>query len=267
MKRIALKIISLILVVAMLSTLAACRSAAAAGEETPGAIETILTVGTTQAFADDPVPEADIKTILQAGLAAESAINQQPWFFVAVTDKNLMAELSGSGSKSGDGSRPAAPQGGTAPGASQGGDMPNPPQGGTAPGASQGGDMPNPPQGGTPAAKGGGGAKASLGDSPLAIIVYMNESTSSPNPSFDCGLAVQNMYIAAASLGYGAKIISSPTRSLNGADHDAICQKLGVDPSLTAVAVLLIGKPAGDVDGVSGASTRADLGEKAIIIG
>ena len=199
--------------------------------------------------------------------SAASAINQQPWFFVAVTDKNLMAELSGSGSKSGDGSRPAAPQGGTAPGASQGGDMPNPPQGGTAPGASQGGDMPNPPQGGTPAAKGGGGAKASLGDSPLAIIVYMNESTSSPNPSFDCGLAVQNMYIAAASLGYGAKIISSPTRSLNGADHDAICQKLGVDPSLTAVAVLLIGKPAGDVDGVSGASTRADLGEKAIIIG
>ena len=258
MKRIALKIISLILVVAMLSTLAACRSAAAAGEETPGAIETILTVGTTQAFADDPVPEADIKTILQAGLASESAINQQPWFFVAVTDKNLMAELSGSGSKSGDGSRPAAPQGGTASGAPQGGAMPSPPQGGS---------VPNPPQGGAPAAKGGSGAKASLGDSPLAIIVYMNESTSSPNPSFDCGLAVQNMYIAAASLGYGAKIISSPTRSLNGADHDAICQKLGVDPSLTAVAVLLIGKPAADVDGVSGATTRADLDEKAIIIG
>ena len=258
MKRIALKVISLILAVAMLSTLAACRSAAAAGEETPDAIETILTAGTTQAFADDPVPEADINTILQAGLAAESAINQQPWFFVAVTDKNLMAELSGSGSRSGDGARPAAPQGGTASGAPQGGAMPSPPQGGS---------MPDPPQGGAPAAQSGSGAKASLGDSPLAIIVYMNENTSSPNPSFDCGLAVQNMYIAAASLGYGAKIISSPTRSLNGADHDEICQKLGVDPSLTAVAVLLIGKPATDVDGVSGATTRADLGEKAIIIG
>lgn len=258
MKRIALIVISLILAVAMLSTLSACRSAAAAGEETPDAVETILTAGTTQAFADDPVSEADIQTILRAGLAAESAINQQPWFFVAVTDKNLMAELSGSGSGSGNGARPAAPQGGTAPGAPQDGAMPSPPQGGS---------MPNPPQGGAPAAQSGNGAKASLGDSPLAIIVYMNENTSSPNPSFDCGLAVQNMYIAAASLGYGAKIVSSPTRSLNGADHDAICQKLGVDPSLTAVAVLLIGKPAADVDGVSGATTRAGLDEKAIIIG
>ena len=199
MKRIALIVISLILAVAMLSTLSACRSAAAAGEETPDAVETILTAGTTQAFADDPVSEADIQTILRAGLAAESAINQQPWFFVAVTDKNLMAELSGSGSGSGNGARPAAPQGGTAPGAPQDGAMPSPPQGGS---------MPNPPQGGAPAAQSGNGAKASLGDSPLAIIVYMNENTSSPNPSFDCGLAVQNMYIAAASLGYGAKIVS-----------------------------------------------------------
>ena len=146
---------------------------------------------------------------------------------------------------------PAAPQGSSMPAAPQGGPMPGAPQGGSLPGAPQG----------------GGGAKASLGDSPLAIIVYMDESTASPNPSFDCGLAVQNMYIAAASLGYGAKIVSSPTRSLNGTDHDAICEKLGVDPSLTAVAVLLIGKPASDVDGVSGATTRAPLDEKTTVIG
>lgn len=115
---------------------------------------------------------------------------------------------------------------------------------------------------------GGGGAKAALGDSPLAILIYMNENTSSPNPpAFDCGLAAQNMYIAAVSLGYGAKIISSPTMTLNGADHDQICEKLGIDTSLTAVAVLLVGKPDSSVDGVTGATTRSGLEEKTSIIG
>ena len=95
----------------------------------------------------------------------------------------------------------------------------------------------------------------------------MPSGSSSPNPDFDCGLAVQNMYLAAASLGYGTKIISAPTMALNGSDHDQICEKLGVDPSLTAVAVLLIGKPDTSVDGVSGASVRAGLEDKTLIIG
>lgn len=86
------------------------------------------------------------------------------------------------------------------------------------------------------------------------------------NPAFDCGLAVQNMYIAAASLGYGVKIISSPTMSLNGENHDQICEKLGGDTSLTAVAVLLVGKADQTVDGVSGATTRSGLNEKTVIV-
>ena len=72
------------------------------------------------------------------------------------------------------------------------------------------------------------------------------------------------MVIAAASLGYGVKIISSPTMTLNGANHDAICEKLGVDPALQAVAVLLIGRP--DTDAVSGASTRDSMEVKTSII-
>ncbi len=108
----------------------------------------------------------------------------------------------------------------------------------------------------------GGSAKAALGDSPVAIIIYMDESTSSPNPSFDCGLACENMVIAAKSLGYGAKVISSPTMQLNGSNHDALCEKLGVDKSYTAVAVLLIGREAEAVDGTSSASVRSSLDEK-----
>ena len=235
MKKIAL--------ITALFLLTACFSPAASAETT---VDTILTAGTTQAFSDEAVPAEDIQTILRSGLASESAINQQPWFFVAVTDKGVMEELSGSGSM---------PKG-----AAPGGAFP----GGAAPGGQA-------PEGGAPKSAppmmASGGAKAALGDSPLAILVYMDENTASPNPSFDCGLAVQNMYIAAVSLGYGAKVISSPTMTLNGENHDQICEKLGIDPSLTAVAVLLVGKTDETVDGASGATTRADYDSKAVVIG
>lgn len=204
-------------------------------------VETIMNVGTTQAFSDEAVSADDLNTILQAGMAAASAINQQPWYFVAVTNKDVMSEISSAGG----GFTPPA-------GASK-------PEGASAPsGAPAGGPS------GMPAAS--GSAKAALGDSPAAIIIYMNEKTSSPNASFDCGLAAQNMYLAAASLGYGVKIVSSPTMSLNGTNHDALCEKLGVDPSYTAVAVLLIGKQDTTVDAVTGATTRSDFADKTSIV-
>ena len=228
MKKIALT--------AALLLLFTCISPAASAETT---VDTILTAGTTQAFTDEAVPEEDVQTILRAGLASESAINQQPWFFVAVTDKAVMEELSASGGM--------PPMGGAMPGVPKG-DAPN-------------GDVPKD----MPAPAMTEGAKAALGDSPLAILVYKDGNSKSPNPDFDCGLAVQNMYIAAVSLGYGAKVISSPTMTLNGENHDQICEELGVDPSLTAVAVLLVGKPDETVEGVTGATTRADLDSKVII--
>jgi hypothetical protein len=119
---------------------------------------------------------------------------------------------------------------------------------------------------GAPAgAPAGGSAKAGLGDSPVAIIIYMNGNTSSPNAAFDCGLACENMFIAARALGYGAKIVSSPTMQFNGANHDAICEKLGVDKAYTVVAVLLIGRET-ETDAVSGASARGTVEEKAVIV-
>ena len=271
MKKTTLTLTSLLLTATLLVTLAACGFTAASADTGSDVIETILNAGTTQAFSDEAVPVEDIQTILEAGLAAESAINQQPWYFVAITDKDVMSDISSSGGagsgmpggpKSGD--MPSFPQGGEMP---QGGDAPAFSQGGDMPAAPQGGGFPGGAQGGAPAFMGGGGAKASLGDSPLAIIVYMDKNTSSPDPDFDCGLAVQNMYIAAAALGYGVKLVSAPTMTLNGVNHDQICEKLGVDTSLSAVAVLLVGKADDTVDGVSGATTRSGLSEKATIIG
>ena len=203
-------------------------------------VDTIMAAGTTQAFIDEKVPEEDIRTILQAGLAAESAINQQPWFFVALMDQEVMKEISGSGMPFG------------APGGAPGG----------VPGKMDGKE---PPKGDMPPMA--SGAKASVGDSPLAILIYVNEKSMSPNPSFDCGLAVQNMYLAAVSLGYGAKVVSSPTNALNGEKHDEFCEKFGVDPEMKAVAVLLVGKADLSADATSSASVREGLESKTSIIG
>ena len=217
------------------------------------AVDTILNAGTTQAFSDETISAEDLTTILRAGLAAESAINQQPWYFVAVTNKELMSELAGSGMGFTPSAGSAKPEG-----MPEG--MPERPEG--MPEGFPGGDgnMPAPPAGF------GGGAKAGLGDSPAAVIIYKNGDSKSPDASFDCGLAAQNMYIAAVSLGYGVKIVSSPTRTLNGENHDALCEKLGVDPSMQAVAVLLIGRAADSADASSGASVRDDLAAKTSII-
>lgn len=212
---------------------------------------------TTQAFTDEAVSDEDLRLIVEAGLAAPSAINQQPWYFAVVSDAAVIDEIKGSaggfgGAPGGFGGAPKgdAPAGGF-PEGGPGGDMPE-------------GERPMPPQGG---GMPGGGAKAGLGDSPVAIIVYMNEGTASPNAAFDCGLACENMYVAAKALGYGAKIVSSPTMQLNGEDHDVLCEQLGVDPSYSAVAVLLIGHEEAPVDETSGASTRSAIEEKVSFVG
>ena len=209
------------------------------------AIDTIMNVGTTQAFTDETVSSEDLETIARAGLAAASAINQQPWHFVIVTNQDVMKEIAGSGMRF---APPANASQENAP-------KPMDEADGQA-------EMPKMP----PAPAGNGAPKAGLGDTPAAIIIYKNGNTASPDASFDCGLAAQNMYIAAASLGYGVKIVSSPTMALNGNNHDALCEKLGVDTSMQAVAVLLIGHKADSSDSVSSATLRESYDAKVSVI-
>ncbi len=47
----------------------------------------------TRAYKEDPVPEADILTVLEAARLAPSASNKQPWHFVVVRDPGRRAEL------------------------------------------------------------------------------------------------------------------------------------------------------------------------------
>ena len=111
------------------------------------------------------------------------------------------------------------------------------------------GKMPPPP---APA-----GAKAGMGDSPAAIIISAKDGS-----EFDAGLATQLMTIEAISLGYGTKIISSPTIALNGENQAEYKKALEIPEAMNAKAVILIGKyDKSKADAVTGATPRKDKDE------
>lgn len=45
-------------------------------------------------FADRAIPDADLERVLEAGRIAPSSQNNQPWDFVAVTDREILRDLS-----------------------------------------------------------------------------------------------------------------------------------------------------------------------------
>jgi nitroreductase len=47
-----------------------------------------------RAYTAEPVSEADIQSLLEAGMAAPSAANRKPWHLVAVTDRALLDQIS-----------------------------------------------------------------------------------------------------------------------------------------------------------------------------
>jgi nitroreductase len=46
-----------------------------------------------RAYTGEPLSEADVKALLEAGMAAPSASNRKPWHLVAVTDRATLREL------------------------------------------------------------------------------------------------------------------------------------------------------------------------------
>ncbi len=192
----------------------------------------VTDIPTAQAFSQEPVSDADIQSILTAGINAPSAMNSQPWHFSVVSDPSVLQQIA-------DGMSMGMPAGGKPPF-----DGPD------------GKDAPKPP------APGGDGPKAGLTDAPLAIVISCTEGK-----DFDAGLACQTMSIEAQLLGYGTKIISSPTIALNGENQAEYKDLLGIPEDQAAVAVLLIGREASDVDAVSGATERNAMDEVATIVG
>jgi nitroreductase len=56
-------------------------------------IEAILTRRSIRAFLDQPVEAEKTETLLKAAMYAPSALNEQPWRFVVITDRSLFAQI------------------------------------------------------------------------------------------------------------------------------------------------------------------------------
>ncbi len=160
-------------------------AAEAASTSDPDFASYLGEVKTFQQFTDDPVDDADIETVLNAGINAQSGMNQQNWHFTAVTSKDIQEEINNDA------------------------------------------------------------------DTPLVIVISCSDGS-----EYDAGLATQAMNSAALALGYGTKIISSPTSYLNGDNREYYHELLEIPESMSAVGLLLIGKYSDTNDAVTGASTR-----------
>jgi nitroreductase len=57
------------------------------------ALEAIHTRRSIRKYQDQPVPDELVQKLLAAAMSAPSACNQQPWQFVVITDRGLLAEI------------------------------------------------------------------------------------------------------------------------------------------------------------------------------
>lgn len=85
----------------------------------------------------------------------------------------------------------------------------------------------------------------------VLIIVSGVESQSGTTPDFDCGLATESMFIAAHSIGLGARIYGSPAGNINSKK-----ELFQIPTGYKAVVVLRIGNIDKSVDAVSAATQR-----------
>jgi len=90
----------------------------------------------------------------------------------------------------------------------------------------------------------------------VLVVISGIESENGNTPDFDCGLATENMFVAAHSLGLGARIYGSPTGKINS--NKDLFQ---IPSGYKAVIVLRIGNTDKTVDAVSAATPRKKFEE------
>ena len=234
-----------------------------AGNPDSLALSLVTDIPTTQYFTNEAVKEENVTTILTAGVNAPSAMNSQPWHFTAITDQATLQQIAddmGGGFPAGMQPPTEGETGADAPAAlpeDWDGELSEgvqPPEG---PGDGEG--MPS-----VPADNGGESravpAKADITGAPLAIVISCGEGS-----ELDAGLACQTMSVTAQLLGYGTKILTAPTMTLNGEKQEEYRQLLGIPEDYSAAAILLVGyadSSAGEADGATGATERNPLDEQ-----
>jgi nitroreductase len=56
-------------------------------------VDPILTRRSIRKYTDQPVSDEDVTYLLRAAMSAPSANNEQPWHFVVIKDRKLLAEI------------------------------------------------------------------------------------------------------------------------------------------------------------------------------
>ena len=89
-----MKLFKLMVAIACGTMLAACGGQKESNiDNSQAVLDCIMTRTSIRAYTDQPVEEEKVEALLRAGMAAPTAVNAQPWHFVAVTDKAKLAEL------------------------------------------------------------------------------------------------------------------------------------------------------------------------------
>ena len=57
------------------------------------ALENIMTRRSVRRFTDAPVSDADLRTILEAGMKSPSAVNARDWAFIAIRDRKTLDKM------------------------------------------------------------------------------------------------------------------------------------------------------------------------------
>ena len=86
----------------------------------------------------------------------------------------------------------------------------------------------------------------------VLIVICGPEAQANTTVDFDCGLATENMTIAAQSLGLGARIYTGPIGNVNSAMKEI----LQIPAGWRAIAILRVGHIESNVDAASAASPR-----------
>lgn len=216
-------------------TLGGCavKNADSETDKAADAARLLTEVKTTQYFADDDVPEEDIEKILSAGINAPSAMNTQPWHFTAITNDEVTQKLADAMSAAKPPAKPADDN------------------------TAENTDKPK--ENFSKAAN-----KAGIGDAPLTIVISCEDGA-----ELSAGLAVQNMSAEAQLLGYGTKILTSPTIALNGENAAEYAELLEIPENQKVAAVLIAGIAESEKDNpdvISSATSRNPIDEVTSII-
>lgn len=154
--------------------------------------DVILSSFSARNYTTDQVSDKDIRTILECGIKAPSAMNKQPWKFTVIKDSTLVMDVM----------RNAVP-----------------------------GNV-------------------------LIIISGTETATPGSTVDFDCGLAAENMYVAAQGLGLGSRIYMTGVNIVNGKKD-----VYGIPEGFKAISILRVGNVPKTPDANSSASARKSFEE------